>query len=66
MVCHHLAIFGSHRHCSSRDMFSACHASLIKQDDLIKVSDGYNNRSPSRLVTILSSLVAIGTVIKKI
>ena len=35
---------------------------VIKQDYIIKGSGAYNDRSPSRQVTILPSLVAIGTV----
>ena len=44
MVCYHLAKFGGHRYCSSRDMFVVCH--VIKQDH--KGSGDYNNRSPLR------------------
>ena len=46
MVCHHLSKFGDHRYCSNRDMFLVCH--VIKQVDVIKVSGGYNDRSPLR------------------
>ena len=47
MVYHHLAKFGCHRYCSSRDiMFLVSH--MNKQDPIIKVSGGYNDRSCSR------------------
>ena len=47
MVCHHLAKFGGHRYCSSRNIkFLICH--VIKQDLVIQGAGGYNNRSPSK------------------
>ena len=47
MVYHHFAKFGDHKYCSSRDIFFlVCH--VIKQDHIIKGSDKYNNRRPSR------------------
>ena len=65
MVYHHLAKFGGHRYCISRDiMFLICN--VIKQGHIIKRSGDYNDRSPSRNVTILPSLVAIGTVVLEI
>ena len=46
MICHHLAKFGSHRYCTSRDeILLFCH--VIEQDHMIKGSDDYNGRSPS-------------------
>ena len=43
MVCHHLAKFGGHRYCSSRDItFLVCH--VIKQGHVIKGSGDYINR----------------------
>ena len=61
MLYHHLARFDSHRCCSSRDiMFLVCH--MIKQDHITKESGDYNDRRPSRQVTILPGLVAIGIV----
>ena len=61
MVYHHFAKFGGHSYCSSKDMFLVCH--VIKQDLIIKGSCDYNDRIPSRLVTILPSLVVIGTLV---
>ena len=46
MVYHHLAKFGSHRYCSSKDMFLVC--DVIKQDHMNKGSGNYNDWSPSR------------------
>ena len=43
----HLAKFGGHRYYSSKDiMFLVCH--VIKQNDVIKGSGKYNDRSTSR------------------
>ena len=62
MVCHHLTKFGGQRYCSSRDItFLVCH--VIKQVHVIEGSGNYNDRSFSRQVTILPSLVIIGTVV---
>ena len=61
MVHHDLAKFGGHRYCSSRDkLFLVCHH-VFKQDYVIKEAGDYNDSSHSRLVSILSSLVAIDT-----
>ena len=54
MVSHHPVKIGDNKHSGSEDMFFICH--LKEQWDLI-------SRSPSRYVTILSSLVAIDTVV---
>ena len=43
MVCYHLAKFGGHRYCRSRDMFLFCH--VIKQDYVMKGLDVDNDRS---------------------
>ena len=44
---HHLAKFGDHRYCSSRNvMFLVCH--VIRQDLIIKGSGDYKDRNPSR------------------
>ena len=64
MLYHNLTKFGDHRYFSSRDMFLVCH--VIKQGHIIKGLDGYKDRSPSKEVTILSSLVAIFTLVLKI
>ena len=45
MLCH-LAKFGGHRYCISKDMFLVCH--VIKQDHVIKGSSDYNDMSLSR------------------
>ena len=46
MVCHHLAIFGGRKICTSRDkMLLLCH--VIKQVHVVEGSGDYNNRSPS-------------------
>ena len=61
-VYHHLAKFGGHRRCSSRNIFLVYH--VIKQDHIIKGSGDYNDRGPQgnpTSVTILPSLVTIGT-----
>ena len=60
--CHQLAKFGGHRDISGRGvMFLVCH--VIKQDHVIQGWDDYNDRSPTREVTILPSLVVIDTVV---
>ena len=47
MIYHHLAKFGGHSYCSSKDiMFLVCH--VIKQDHAIKGSGDSNDSSPSR------------------
>ena len=46
MVCQHLAKYGGHKYFSSRDMFLVCH--VIRQDHVVKGSDDYNDRNPSR------------------
>ena len=65
MASHQLAKFGDHRHCDSGDiMILVCH--MILQDHVIKWSFEFTGRIPSRYVTILPSLVAMGTVLVKI
>ena len=47
LVSHHLAKFGSHRHCSSREkVYKVCCG--IRQDHVIKGSSDYDDGSPSR------------------
>ena len=61
-VTDHPTKIGGQKYCSSsRDMFLVCH--VMKQNDLIKRSDDYNDRNPSKPVIILPSLVVIGTVV---
>ena len=64
MVSHHLAKFSGRRYCSSKDIFSVC--LMIKQDQVNKGSADYNDRSPLRYVTILSSWVTISTIVVKV
>ena len=64
MVCQFLAKFDGHWCCSSRDMVLVCH--LNKHDHVIKGSGDYKDKSPSRRVTILLNLVAIGTLVVEI
>ena len=65
MVCHHLAKFGDHRYCTSRDIiFLVFH--VIKQYHMIKGSGDYINKSPSRYVTTFPSLVVMGNVLVEI
>ena len=61
-VSQHPAKFGGHRHCGSGDkLLLVC--LVISEDHVIKELCDYIGRSLSRLLTILSSPVAIGTVI---
>ena len=60
MVSYNPAKFGGHRHCVSRDiMVLVCH--MILQDHITKGILNIMGRTPSRLVTILSSFVVIST-----
>ena len=60
MISYHPAKFGGHRHCGSGDMILVY---VILQDQVIKGSCDFMGRSPSKKVTILPSLVAIGTLL---
>ena len=62
-VNYHPAMFGSHKHRGSEDMILVCH--MILQDHEIKGSSDYMGKSPPRQITILPSLVAIGTEVVK-
>ena len=62
-VNYHPAMFGGHKHCGSEDMILVCH--MILQDHEIKGSSDYMGKSPPRQITILPSLVAIGTEVVK-
>ena len=65
MVSHHPTKFNGQRHCSSGDkMVFVCHVTL--QDHVIKALSNFMVKSPTKYVTILPSLVAIGTVIVEI
>ena len=64
MEIHHLAKFGGHSYCNSRNMFLVCH--VIKQDHVIKGLGEYNDRNPSEYVPLLPGLVVIGTVVVEI
>ena len=65
MVCHHFSKSCGKRYCSRRDiMFLFSH--VIKKDPMIKGSDDYNDRSPSRQFTTLPSLAVTGTVVVQI
>ena len=58
---HHSAKFGDHIHCGSGNiMFLIFH--VILQDQVTQEPYDLTGYSPSRLVTTLSSLVAMGTV----
>ena len=62
---YHSAKFGGHQHCGSGDIVVlVCH--VILQDHMINGSCDFMSRSPSREVTILPSLGAIGTLIVEI
>ena len=62
MISHIPAKFGGHKYRGSEDIiFLVCH--VISQDHVIKRYSNVMGTSPSRVVTILSSLVAIGTVV---
>ena len=64
-VSYHPAKFGSHMHSGSGDtMVFVCHVNL--QDHVKKALNGFMVSSPSMYVTILPSLVAIGTVVVEI
>ena len=61
-ISYHHAKFGSDKHCGSGDiMILVCH--VISHKQVIKGSCNFISRSPSRYVTILLCLVAIGTVV---
>ena len=59
MASHQVTMLGGHRHCSSGDMM-ILDCLTISQGDVINVPCDFMGRSPSRLVTILKSLVTIG------
>ena len=62
MVSHIPREFRGHREHGSRDiMVLVCH--IISQDRMTKVSSNIIGKSPSRIVTILPSLVVISTVV---
>ena len=64
-VNNHPAKFRDHRHSGSRDkMVFVCHVTF--QDHVIRALFDFIIRSPSRYVTIVPRLVAIGTVVLKI
>ena len=58
MLCHHLSRLDGHKLCDNREMFLVCH--------VVKSSGDYIDKSPSRQVIIISSLVTIGTLIMEI
>ena len=64
MVCHHLAKFGGHRYCRSRDMFLVCDVTL--QNQMIEAINDFMVRSSSRYVIILPSLVTIDNLVEEI
>ena len=65
MVSHTPAKCGGHRHGGSRDiMVLVC--PVISQDYVTKRSSNIMGRSPSMLVTMMPSLVVIGTLVVKI
>ena len=56
---HHLAKFGDHRHCCSRDIADLMfHVTL--QDHVIKLLCDFIERNTSLYITSLPNLVAIG------
>ena len=64
-VSHHSAKFGGHCHCGSGNiMVLVCH--VISQNHVAKRCSNIMGKSPQRLVTILSSLVAMGTLVVEI
>ena len=64
-VSHHPAKFCGHGDWGSEDIsFPVCQ--VISQDNVTKGLSYVMGKSPSRLVTIFSSLVAIGTLVVKI
>ena len=65
MVSHHSAELGGQRQFGSGDiMVLVCH--VILQDNVTKESCNFMDESPLRSVTILLSLIWIGTVVLKI
>ena len=60
-LSHQPTKFGGHRHCSSGDIMVFVYHVTLK-DHVIKALNEFMVSSPSRYVTILPSLVAIGTV----
>ena len=59
-MSHHSNKFGGHRHCGIGDItILVCH--VISQDHVIKGLCPFIDSSPSRLVIILRSVVAIDT-----
>ena len=64
-ISYHPANFTRHRHCSSGDIMVIVYH-VILQDHVIKGSCDVMDRSPSRWVTILPSLVFINTLVLEI
>ena len=64
-MSYHRAKFDGHRHSGNKDiMIFACHVTW--QDHVIRALYDFLVRSPSKVVTILTSFVAIGTVLVEI
>ena len=63
-VTRHPAKFGGDRHCGSGDIIILFYHEIL-QDHVIKTCDSMGRR-PSRQVTILISLVSIGTLVGEI
>ena len=64
-VRHHPNRFGGHKHCGIGDiMVVVCYVTL--QNHKIKALYEFMAKSPSKQVTILPNLVAIGTVVMEI
>ena len=62
-VSHHPTKCGGHGYCGSGDI-KVLVCQVISQDHLMKLSCDFMDRSPSRQVTILQSLMAIATVVE--
>ena len=61
MVSHHPAKFSGHKLCGSGDIMVLV-SPVILEGHVTKVSGNSLGKSPSRYITILPSLVSIGTV----
>ena len=61
-VRYHPAKFGGYRHSDSADVMVLFYH-VISQEHVIKASCDFTCKSPSRQVTIVPSLVTVGTVV---
>ena len=64
-ISYHSATFAGHKHSDSEgSMVFVCHVTL--QDDVLKVLSDFKVLSPSKKITTLPNLAAMGTVVMEI